>query len=74
MALESCQLGPNATQVDKPVDGPQQVVLRDVTPKRELVEQRRLRLLPLSYHRRFLPPAHGNRISAQAPEQAELFN
>jgi len=46
----------DASQIDKPVNGSEQVVLRDVIRKRELVEQRRLRFLPRSHHRRSSHP------------------
>jgi len=32
-------------QIDKPISGPQQVILRDVILSRKLIEQRRLRFL-----------------------------
>jgi len=46
VAVEICQMGTDAPQVDEPGNGSQQVVLREMILKRELVEQRRLRLLP----------------------------
>ena len=49
--IEICQMGVDASQVDTTVDRSKQVFLRDVILKRELVEKRRLRLLPWSHHR-----------------------
>jgi len=46
VAVEICQMGTDAPQVDESGNGSQQVVLREMILKRELVEQRRLRLLP----------------------------
>jgi len=55
VAVESGEMCPDAAQVDEPVDGSEQVILGDMILKRELVEQRRLRYLPWSHHRRSLP-------------------
>ena len=51
VAVDLRQMRPNAAEVHEAVDGPQQVVPRHMVLKRELVEQRRLRLLPRSHHR-----------------------
>jgi len=56
VVVEICKMGTDAAQVDEPVDGSKQVVLRDVILKRELVEQRWLSLLPWSHHRQFFRP------------------
>src|SRR6056297_261084 len=52
VTVEIRKMGTNAAQVDEPVNGSKQVVLRNVILKRELVEQRGLPLLPRSHHRR----------------------
>ena len=52
MAVEIREMAADAPQIDESVDGSQEVILRDVILQRELIEQRRLRLLPRSHHRR----------------------
>jgi hypothetical protein len=49
----------DAAKIDEPVDGAQQVILRDMILKRELVAQRRLRFLSRFHHRRFSPAITG---------------
>ena len=56
VAVEIGEVRADAAQIDKPVDGSKQVVLRDVILQGELVEQRWLRLLPRSHHRRSSRP------------------
>ena len=56
VAVEIGKVGADPGQVDEPINGAQQVVLRNMILKRELVEQRRLRLLPRSHHRRSSHP------------------
>ncbi len=48
--VESGQLPPDFTQLDKPVDRPQKVIGRNVLFERELIEQRSLFDLPMSHH------------------------
>jgi hypothetical protein len=45
-------VGPDALQIHKPIDRPQQVVGWDMPLQRERVEQGRLIDLPLAHHRR----------------------
>ena len=52
MAVEIRQLGADVSQIDEALDGPKKVILRDMIFQRELVEQRRLCLLPWSNHRK----------------------
>ena len=56
MTVEIREVGADAAQVDEAINGPQQVILRDVILEGELVEQSRLRLLPRSHHRRSSHP------------------
>jgi hypothetical protein len=64
----------DAAQVDEPVDGSKQVVLRDVILKRELVKQSRPRLLPRPHHRSIVTPVGGIE-SARCPSiKHEFFN
>ncbi len=50
VALEICEMGPDATQINKPINRAQQVVLWNVILQRELIEQRGLCFLPRSQH------------------------
>ena len=49
-AVESGQFPPHFSQIDKPVDRPQQMVTWNVPFERELIEQRSLFDLPMSHH------------------------
>src|SRR5580704_4715265 len=49
-AVKGSQLAPQLAKLDEPVDGPQEVVSRNVLFKRKLVEQRNLLDLPVSHH------------------------
>ena len=51
MAVEIRQMGADVSQIEEAVDGPKKVILRNMIFQRELVEQRRLSLLPWSHHR-----------------------
>ena len=51
-AVEVPQVLANALQIDEPVDGPEQVILRHVPLQRELVEERALICPPLAHHGR----------------------
>jgi hypothetical protein len=48
--VEGRQVPPELFKVDKPVDRPQQVVGRDMSFERELIEQRSLFDLPMAHH------------------------
>lgn len=52
VAVERSQVMPDTGQIDEAVDGSQQVIVGDVILHGELVEQRALRLLLRSQHRR----------------------
>ena len=49
-------MGPHALQIDKAVNGAEQVVYGNVPIQRELVEQLGLVHPPLAHHGRALPP------------------
>lgn len=51
VAVERAQMRPNAGQIDKAIDGAQQMIRRDVPFQAELVEQCLLRNRPLAHHR-----------------------
>jgi hypothetical protein len=55
MAVEIRKVGADAAQVNEPIDGSKQVILGNMILQRELVEQRRLRLLSWSHHRQYSP-------------------
>ncbi|KZX95319.1 hypothetical protein A3722_18740 [Sulfitobacter sp. HI0027] len=59
MAVEIRKVGADATQVDEPINGSKQVILGNMILQRELVEQRRLRLLSWSHHRQYSPRIKG---------------
>ncbi len=50
VVVEIGEIGADAAQMNKMINRPQQSFLRDVILKRELVAQRRLRLLSRSRH------------------------
>ena len=54
-AVEGREQPAEVRQIDEPVDPPQQMVRRYVVLDRELVEQRTLRHLPPTHHRRTPP-------------------
>ena len=49
-AVKGRQLPPQITQLDQPVDGPQQMISGNVPLKRKLIEERSLFDLPMSHH------------------------
>ena len=51
-AVERRQVAADAREVDEAIDCPQQVISRHVVLERELIEQRALRHLPRTHHRR----------------------
>ncbi|WP_367383486.1 MULTISPECIES: hypothetical protein [unclassified Roseobacter] len=54
MTVEVGEMSADCAQINKAINRAQQVVLRDVVIKRELVEQSRLSFLPWSHHRQSL--------------------
>lgn len=71
MAVKLCKMDTDTAEVDEPVNRPEQVILRDMILQRELVEQRRLRLLPLSHHRD-LPPGKRSESAAEPSIKQEF--
>ncbi|MCP2218368.1 hypothetical protein AB7M49_005836 [Bradyrhizobium elkanii] len=49
-AVEKRQVPPDLFKIDKPVNQPQQVISRDMSFERELIEQRGLFDFPMLYH------------------------
>lgn len=49
-AVEKRQVSPDLFKIDKPVNQPQQVISRDMSFERELIEQRGLFDFPMLYH------------------------
>ncbi|SLN71509.1 hypothetical protein PEL8287_03956 [Roseovarius litorisediminis] len=74
MAVELRKMRADAAKIDEPVDGAQQVILWDMILKRELVEQRRLRFLPRSHHRRSSPSITGIESAVRSSIKQEFFN
>ena len=74
VAVEIGQIAAEPGQIDEPVDGAQQVVLRDMILQRELVEQRRLRLLPRSPSSPILPTNAGIESARGTSIKHEFFN
>ncbi|SDG50735.1 hypothetical protein SAMN04488117_1262 [Celeribacter baekdonensis] len=74
VAVEIRQMGTDAAQVDKPVDRSQQVVLRDMILKRELVEKCCLCFLSRPHHRQTLPPVRRIESATYASIKHEFFN
>src|SRR6056297_2329201 len=74
VAVELRKMRPDAAKIDEPVDGAQQVILWDMILKRELVEQRRLRFLSRSHHRRSSPSITGSESAVQTSIKEEFFN
>ncbi|SLN60796.1 hypothetical protein PEL8287_03311 [Roseovarius litorisediminis] len=74
VAVELRKMRADAAKIDEPVDGAQQVILWDMILKRELVEQRRLRFLPRSHHRRSSPSITGIESAVQTSIKEEFFN
>ncbi|SLN70253.1 hypothetical protein PEL8287_03903 [Roseovarius litorisediminis] len=74
VAVELRKMRADAAKIDEPVDGAQQVILWDMILKRELVEQRRLRFLSWSHHRRSSPSITGIESAVQTSIKEEFFN
>ena len=51
MAADTGEVSADPRQIHEPVNRAQKVIWRDMIFQRDLVEQRRLRLLPRSHHR-----------------------
>lgn len=65
VAVEICQMSPDAAQIEMPINRPQKMILRDMIFQREFVEQRCLRFLQrlkrhlrLEFRRMLLPFGH----------------
>ncbi|EEX16949.1 hypothetical protein CSE45_4411 [Citreicella sp. SE45] len=56
MAAETGEAAADPRQIHEQVNRAQKVIWRDMIFQRDLVEQRRLRLLPRSHHRRSSHP------------------
>src|SRR6056297_1340178 len=74
VAVEIRKMGAKAAEINKPINRPKQVILRDVILQRELIEQRRLRFLPRSHHRRSSPSISGIESAVQILFKEEFFN
>jgi hypothetical protein len=55
VAVEIRKIFANAAKIDEPINGAQQVILRNMILQLEIVEQRRLRFLPRSHHQQSIP-------------------
>ena len=73
VTVEVGEMSADCAQINKAINRAQQVVLRDVVIKRELVEQSRLSFLPWSHHRQSLQL---KRIESATylPIKLEFFN
>src|SRR5665213_1647557 len=73
-AVEGSQLPPQLSKLDEPVDRPQQMIGRNVSFERKLVEQSSLIDLPMSHHdlQSCLSQRLNQRISSRAT--ADFFN
>jgi hypothetical protein len=71
MAIEISEVFADAGQVDKPINGPQRMILRDVTGYRELMKQHFLCFLLWPQHRKN-PQLIGPIESGEKPQSNKI--
>src|SRR3954468_24749290 len=71
-AVERCELAPQFTKLDEPIDRAQQMISGNVPLQRELIEQRSLFDLPMPHHDSVLSRRLNQRESKRATE--DFFN
>src|SRR3954463_16269743 len=71
-AVERCELAPQFTELDEPIDRAQQMISGNVPLQRELIEQRSLFDLPKPHHDSVLSRRLNQRESKRATE--DFFN
>src|SRR6056297_2954224 len=74
VAVELRKMRADAAQIDKPINGPKQMILGNMILQRELVKQRRLRFLPRSQHCSILPLVRRIESATYASIKHEFFN
>src|SRR6056297_1243968 len=74
VAVETGKIGADAAQIDKPINGPKQVILRNMILQRELVEKCCLRFLSRSQHCSILPLVRRIESAVQTSIKEEFFN
>src|SRR6056297_4023923 len=74
VAVETGKIGADAAQIDKPINGPKQVILRNMILQRELVEKCCLRFLSRSQHCSILPLVRRIESATYASIKHEFFN